>query len=298
MENQKQIEGTGILAGILIGLAFTAFSFIFSGLYFEKKVDAIFEKRSKEMEKNISNNVLKNFSNSNLKTNEDENEGSDELEDLDGDGDVDIVDEALAKQQVTDKEKSQTAEAETLAIQKQNAKLFPDDHYRGNKDAKIIILEYSDPDCPYCSDYHKTMKKIAEDFKDEILWIHRSFPLDSLHPNARAKAQALECAGEQGKFWDFADKNYEKQSSTLSDFETWAKELKMNVEKYKTCVADEKYKDKVNSDYKEALDMGGRGTPFSLFIGDLSKDEIYEIPGAVPYDTMKNLIETYKSKQK
>lgn len=89
-----------------------------------------------------------------------------------------------------------------------------DDHIRGNIDAKVVIIEYSDYDCPFCSRFHLSMSAIADKYDpSEVAWVYRHFPLESLHPNAPVIAQAAECvakvAGEEA-FWTFTDAYLEK----------------------------------------------------------------------------------------
>ncbi len=80
------------------------------------------------------------------------------------------------------------------------------DHIRGNPDAPVKIVEYSDTECPFCKRFHTTMKEVMDEYgKDgKVAWVYRHFPLDQLHSKARKEAVALECANEQGgndKFW-------------------------------------------------------------------------------------------------
>lgn len=83
------------------------------------------------------------------------------------------------------------------------------DHIRGNRDAEVVIIEYSDFQCPFCQRFHGTMNEVIKGYKPEqVAWIYRHFPLDTIHPNARPLAEASECATELGgpdKFWKFAD---------------------------------------------------------------------------------------------
>lgn len=76
---------------------------------------------------------------------------------------------------------------------------------RGNLNAKITVVEYSDFECPYCKRFHETMLQVMDVHQENIRWVYRHFPLDSLHQNARTEALAAECANEQGKFWEFTD---------------------------------------------------------------------------------------------
>ncbi|MBT4516971.1 MAG: thioredoxin domain-containing protein [Candidatus Komeilibacteria bacterium] len=82
------------------------------------------------------------------------------------------------------------------------------DWLRGDKDAKITIVEFSDIDCPFCKRFHTTMKQIITDYDGQVNWVYRHFPLTNLHPDATKKAEAAECAGDVGgsdKFWQFVD---------------------------------------------------------------------------------------------
>lgn len=83
------------------------------------------------------------------------------------------------------------------------------DHIKGNQDAKVVIVEYSDFDCPFCARYHTTMNAIVKKYPaTDVAWVYRHFPLEQLHPNAKSVAIAAECVakleGNKG-FWKFAD---------------------------------------------------------------------------------------------
>lgn len=84
---------------------------------------------------------------------------------------------------------------------------FSRDHIRGNKKAKVVVIEYSDFQCPFCQRVHPTYKKIVETYGDKVMWVYRHFPLN-FHPKALPAAIASECAYEQGgddAFWKFTD---------------------------------------------------------------------------------------------
>ena len=76
---------------------------------------------------------------------------------------------------------------------------------RGNAKAKISLIEYSDFECPFCKQFHNTMQQVMAAHEKDVKWVYRQFPLDSLHQKARPEALMSECAGEQGKFWEFTD---------------------------------------------------------------------------------------------
>lgn len=76
---------------------------------------------------------------------------------------------------------------------------------RGNLNAKITVVEYSDFECPFCKRFHQTMQQVISTYGNDIKWVYRHFPLDGLHQQARPEANMAECAYEQGKFWEFTD---------------------------------------------------------------------------------------------
>lgn len=79
----------------------------------------------------------------------------------------------------------------------------------GDKNAPLTIVEYSDIDCPFCKRFHTTMQQVVSDYKGQVNWVYRHFPLTSLHPDAMLKANAVECVGAQGgneKFWQYLDR--------------------------------------------------------------------------------------------
>ena len=162
------------------------------------------------------------------------------------------------------------------------------DHIRGNKDAKITLVEFSDFECPFCSRFHPTAKQAMEEYGDDIRWIYKHFPLDSIHPEATPAAEASECvweqAGDEG-FWEFADAMFENQSLLGNDlYEEVAEEIGVDLSQFQTCVQERKYQDKVKKDLNDGVQGGVTGTPGSFVNGT-------PVKGAVPYDQLKAIIE-------
>ncbi len=159
------------------------------------------------------------------------------------------------------------------------------DHIRGSKNAPITIVEYSDFQCPFCARFHPEMLKVMAAYPDKVRWVFRHFPLNQIHPNAQKAAEASECASEQGKFWEFADKLFENQEQlgpTLYD--KLAKDLGLNTSKFSSCLADGKYAKKIQDDASEGVNFGVNGTPGSFINGQL-------VPGAVPFENLKSIID-------
>ncbi len=149
------------------------------------------------------------------------------------------------------------------------------DHVLGGKDTKVTLVVYSDLQCPYCTKHHETVKALAKKYRDKIRIVFRHFPL-SFHEYANAAANASECAGEQGKFWEFVDSAFKNQANFNDSL--WAKlagDLKLNTAKFSKCVTDKKYEGKINSDASSGSAYGVQGTPATFVNGEL-------VSGAVP----------------
>lgn len=175
-----------------------------------------------------------------------------------------------------------------------------DDHIKGNPDAQVVIVEYSDFECPFCKRFHDTMNQVMDEYgKDgQVAWVYRHFPLDQLHPvKARAEAVASECVNEIGgneAFWQFADRFFElTPSNNQTDIETVipqiVQEIGIDSQKFDTCMNSGKYDQHIESDIANAVETGGRGTPWSIVIAPNGK--AFPLSGAQPYASVKQLIE-------
>ncbi len=166
-----------------------------------------------------------------------------------------------------------------------NIQVSDSDHMRGNKDALVTIVEYSDFQCPFCFRFHNTLEQVMAAYPNDVRWVYRHFPLDRIHPYARQAAQASECANDQGKFWEYNDGLYANQSLIKPDyFGQLAKELGLNTVTFDKCLSDGKYVSKVNDDYLEGQGYGVTGTPGSFINGQ-------KLGGAVPFEQLKTMID-------
>ncbi len=173
-----------------------------------------------------------------------------------------------------------------------------DDHILGNPNADVIIVEYSDTECPYCKTFHTTMKRVMDEYgKDgKVAWVYRHFPIDTNHAKARKEAEATECANELGgsaKFWEYTNLLYATTNSNDSldpaQLPAMAKTLGLDVKAFNTCLSSGKYADKVEADYQDAVKAGALGTPTSILI---SKDGVKTVVrGAQPYEDLKTIID-------
>ncbi len=167
-----------------------------------------------------------------------------------------------------------------------------EDHVRGNKNAKVFLIEYSDFECPFCQRFHPTTQQVLKEYKDDVALVFRHFPLDQIHPKARPAANASECITELGgeeAFWKFADEVFTNQQTALSDLQATAAKVGVDAGKFKTCFDSNKYEDKVNDQYQKGLAAGITGTPGNFIVND--KGEAWLVPGAYPFDTLKVTID-------
>jgi len=175
------------------------------------------------------------------------------------------------------------------------------DHIRGNKNAKITLVEYSDFQCPFCSRFHPTLVQILDAYKNDVRWVYRHFPLSSIHPYAQKAAEASECASEQGKFWEMADTFFSTQDSWSS---TGLDQAKMNslaqqagvkdIKKFESCVTSGKMAARVASDLASGEAAGVTGTPGTIVLGPNGEQEL--IPGALPYESVKQIVDSMLAK--
>lgn len=172
------------------------------------------------------------------------------------------------------------------------------DHIRGNLEAPVTLIEYSDFECPFCKRFHVTVKKLVEESAGQVKWVYRHFPLEELHPGkARREALASECAAELGgneAFWKFADRFYElTPSNNRTDLDTVlpriAREIGLDEAKFASCLASGRYDRRVQEDFENAAATGGRGTPWSIIVSKRGKT--YALSGAQPYAAVKELVE-------
>lgn len=169
------------------------------------------------------------------------------------------------------------------------------DHIRGASDAKVLLIEYSDMECPFCKRFHETMIQTMDEFGGQVAWVYRHFPLDFLHTQARTEAMASECAAELGGndgFWNLVDKIYETTTSNdgldLDTLPGLAAQVGLDEGAFQTCLDSEGYADRVESDYQGGIGAGVTGTPASFIVND--KGEAWFVAGAAPFEAFKEKI--------
>jgi protein-disulfide isomerase len=165
------------------------------------------------------------------------------------------------------------------------------DQVKGDADAPVTIIEYSDFQCPYCQRfYSQTLGSIVDNYVEsgQVKVVYRHYPL-GFHAYAQLSAEASECAGDQGKFWELHDIMFERGAGdgtglARADLESYALELGLNVGEFGLCLDSEKYAEKVKNDMALGTAQGVRGTPGFLVNGVL-------VSGAQPYSVFEAAIE-------
>ena len=164
----------------------------------------------------------------------------------------------------------------------------PSDWTKGNKEAKVVLVEYSDFQCPACAYYQPLFKKLSEEFGDKITFAYRHFPLRQ-HQNARLAAYAAEAAGRQNKFWEMHDLIFENQNrwenrgDAENIFTGYARTLGLDIDEFKNGLSSKEIKDKVENDYQSGIRSNVNATPTVFLNGEKIK---------VPpnYDELQNII--------
>lgn len=183
------------------------------------------------------------------------------------------------------------------------------DHTIGNvKTAKLVIVDYSDTECPFCKQFHTTILQVMDKYKDKgVALVYRHFPLD-IHPKSKKEAEATECANELGGqdvFWKYIDEVYAKTTSNntldpakLYDF---AGDVGLDKVAFKTCLDSGKYASKVDAQLQDALKAGGKGTPYTVFVFNGENIPLVDAQGnglgALPFSAMDQIVGQFLNKK-
>ncbi len=164
----------------------------------------------------------------------------------------------------------------------------------GKSDAPLALIEYTDYQCPFCSRFEaQTFPEIKKNLIDtgKVRFIQRDLPLE-FHQFALKAAQAVRCAGEQGKYWEMKDLLFKNQSKLDAEaIAGYANGISLNTDKFKSCMAGDKYLKEIAEETKYANTLGVSGTP-TFVLGKISGDSVegYKIIGAQPYPAFEAVV--------
>jgi protein-disulfide isomerase len=133
---------------------------------------------------------------------------------------------------------------------------------RGNPKAKLVIVEFSDFQCPFCGQVEATLKTVLAKYEGKVALAFRDMPIAQIHPFAQGAAEAARCAGEQGKFWEYHDLLFSDQNGLdRNGLIAKAAKLQLDARQFDSCISTEKYKAQIQQDNQEGLRVGVSGTP-------------------------------------
>jgi protein-disulfide isomerase len=170
-----------------------------------------------------------------------------------------------------------------------------DDPMLGSPDAKVLMIEFGDYQCPSCRMFWKDVEpRLKKDYIDtgKLKLVFRDFPLTQIHPEAMLAAMAVDCAGEQNKYWEYHDKVFREQYNKgddiirfkAADLKKWAKDTKLDPAKFDQCLDSQKYQNEVMKDRMDGEAAGVQGTPTFFINGRV-------MGGAQQYPEYKKLID-------
>ncbi len=171
---------------------------------------------------------------------------------------------------------------------------------KGRPDAKLVVVEFSDFECPFCGRYtRETMPQVERDYVDtgKIMYVFRHFPLERLHPLALRASEAAECANQQGKFWPMHLQLFANQKALgEADLGRSAQALGLNMPSFQQCMAVQLTSPaRIRQDQTEGARAGITGTP-TFFIGTMTKagkvHVLKRMVGAQPYPSFKTTLDT------
>ncbi len=172
-----------------------------------------------------------------------------------------------------------------------------EDHVLGNPNADVVIVEYSDTECPFCKVFHNTLKDIMSTYGNKVAWSYRHFPIAQLHSRATKEAEATECAASLGgnaAFWKYLDKIFETTNSNDSldpnQLPILAQGPGIDHQGFVNCLSSGQFTQKVQDSVAEAIKIGARGTPYSVLISKDGKKIV--VNGAEPFEMVKAKIDS------
>jgi protein-disulfide isomerase len=174
--------------------------------------------------------------------------------------------------------------------------------FRGDENARIVLVEFSDYQCPFCGRFFRdALPQIDREYikTGKIKYVFNHMPLEEIHPRALQAAQAAECAGEQGKFWELHDRMFGNQNAlSPADLTSQAKAIGLDMPKFSQCLESGRTSAAIQASQEQAASMGIEGTP-AFVIGLLDPKNPRDpnlkilglIGGAQPYTVFKAALE-------
>ena len=176
--------------------------------------------------------------------------------------------------------------------------LSADDYVKGNRDARILLIEYSDFECPFCKSFHPIAQQVVDYYQDDVAWVYRHFPLN-IHPNAQREAEGAVCAGKiagNDGFWAYTDTLFEIQPSNnqfdIDELPDVVSQAGLNVALWQECMDSGEATATVEAQALAGANAGITGTPGNVIL-DTQTGETTLIPGALPFAQLSQVIDSF-----
>jgi len=157
--------------------------------------------------------------------------------------------------------------------------------FRGPETAPVAIVEFTDFHCPFCKSVQPTLAQLRSRYGEKVRLVHRDFPIDQLHPNARKAHEAARCANEQGKFWTYHDALYANAPKAgPAELKAYARDGSLDVSAFEHCLTSGRYQAAVQKDVDEGARLGVTGTPVFFINGRM-------LTGAQSLETFARVID-------
>ena len=161
----------------------------------------------------------------------------------------------------------------------------------GSASAPVTLIEFSDFQCPFCLRVAPTLKQIRARYGDRVRIVWKDFPLTQIHPQAFKAGEAAHCAGEQSKYWEYHDQLFANQQALqVADLKRYAGDLKLDADKFNTCLDSSKYAERVRNGVAQGTTLGVNSTPTVYINGRL-------LSGAQPYEAFAAIIDEELAKK-
>lgn len=164
---------------------------------------------------------------------------------------------------------------QTPSVSGEPSSLQASDHVLGSRDAKVVLIEYGDYQCPSCKVWQTSVEELKTKTGQDVALVFRNFPITTAHKNALAASRAAEAAALQNKFWEMGSLLYRNQDawsgvdSPETTFEQYATQLNLNMDQFKSDYKSSKVLDKINLDRDMATKQDVKGTPTFFLNGKL-----------------------------
>jgi protein-disulfide isomerase len=176
-----------------------------------------------------------------------------------------------------------------VAVTPSHIEVTPEDQVKGQAGSKVVLVEYSDFQCPACGAYYPILKRLYQEFGDRMRFVYRHFPLKQ-HLHAVLAARAAEAAGRQGKFWEMHDLIFEGQSTWTAQndpeetFIGYARKLRLDIKQFRADLDSREVQNAIEKNEESGNQAGIEGTPTFFLNGVM-------IQNPRSYDEFKNLIQ-------